>query len=107
VHVQPVLDMLNHARAGQIDATRVDPAGGFGTMRTIAPPTGRGWEWMAAGPGAGCRDWDAEIDTIPGLLGPLRTPRDPAGRQGSSYARVEARTLITEEAMTPWPMSLV
>jgi TldD protein len=52
----------------QIEATRVDPGGGFETMRTIAPPAGRGWEWLVAGPAAGCWDWDAEIETIPGLL---------------------------------------
>jgi len=52
----------------QLEATKVDPAGGFETMRTIAPPVGRGWEWLIAGPAAGCWDWDAEIETIPGLL---------------------------------------
>ncbi|MCK9895131.1 TldD/PmbA family protein [Frankia sp. AgB32] len=52
----------------QIEATRVDPGGGFESMRTIAPPVGRGWEWMVAGPAAGCWDWDGEIDLIPGLL---------------------------------------
>ncbi|WP_163551207.1 TldD/PmbA family protein [Candidatus Frankia alpina] len=52
----------------QIEATRVDPGGGFETMRTIAPPVGRGWEWMVAGPAAGCWDWEGEIAVIPGLL---------------------------------------
>ncbi|KPM53044.1 peptidase C69 [Frankia sp. CcI49] len=52
----------------QLEATRVDPAGGFETMRTIAPPVGRGWEWMVAGPAAGCWDWEAELDLIPSLL---------------------------------------
>ncbi|MCM3882430.1 TldD/PmbA family protein [Frankia sp. R82] len=52
----------------QIEATRVDPGGGFESMRTIAPPVGRGWEWLVAGPAAGCWDWDGEIEIIPGLL---------------------------------------
>ncbi|SBW19172.1 TldD/PmbA family protein [Protofrankia symbiont of Coriaria ruscifolia] len=53
----------------QIEATRVErAAGGFETMRTIAPPVGRGWEWLVAGPAAGCWDWDAEIELIPSLL---------------------------------------
>jgi TldD protein len=52
----------------QIEATRVDPNGGFETMRTIAPPVGRGWEWMSAGPAAGQWDWDGEAELIPGLL---------------------------------------
>ncbi|MGF7233354.1 MAG: TldD/PmbA family protein [Frankia sp.] len=53
----------------QISATRVDrAAGGFETMRTIAPPVGRGWEWMVGGPASGNWDWDAEIELIPSLL---------------------------------------
>ena len=52
----------------QIEATRVDPAGGFDTIRTIAPPVGRGWEWLVSGPASGCWDWDAEVGLIPGLL---------------------------------------
>jgi TldD protein len=53
----------------QISATRVDrSAGGFETMRTIAPPVGRGWEWMVAGPPSGNWDWDGEIELIPSLL---------------------------------------
>nr|MDT0665210.1 DNA gyrase modulator [Micromonospora sp. DSM 115978] len=52
----------------QIEATRVDPAGGFDTIRTIAPPVGRGWEWLVSGPASGCWDWDSEIELIPGLL---------------------------------------
>ncbi|WP_322778306.1 TldD/PmbA family protein [Frankia sp. Cas4] len=53
----------------QLEATRVErAAGGFETMRTIAPPVGRGWEWLVAGPAAGCWDWDGEIALIPSLL---------------------------------------
>ncbi len=49
----------------QLTATRVDPGGGFETMRTTAPPAGRGWEYLA---GPGGWDWDAELDRIPDLL---------------------------------------
>jgi TldD protein len=38
--------------------------GAFDTMRTIAPPVGRGYEWLT---GTGW-DWDAELATIPELL---------------------------------------
>ncbi len=48
----------------QITATRVDPGGGFETMRTLAPPVGRGWEYLARGGW----DWDTELDQIPALL---------------------------------------
>jgi TldD protein len=34
------------------------------TLRTLAPPVGRGWEYLE---GQGW-DWDAEIDAMPGLL---------------------------------------
>jgi TldD protein len=37
---------------------------GFATMRTLAPPTGRGWEYLT---GSGW-DFDAEVDEIPELL---------------------------------------
>lgn len=39
-------------------------AGTFETMRTIAPPTGRGWEYLL---GSGW-DWDRELSEIPELL---------------------------------------
>jgi len=39
-------------------------SGSFESMRTIAPPVGRGWEYTS---GRGW-DWDAELDTIPSLL---------------------------------------
>ena len=48
----------------QLTATRVDPAGGFETMRTLAPPVARGWEYLTGG-----WDWDAELEQIPSLLG--------------------------------------
>jgi TldD protein len=49
----------------QLTAVTVDPdSGGFDSMRTLAPPAGRGWEYLT---GTGW-DWDAELAAIPGLL---------------------------------------
>jgi TldD protein len=46
-------------------AVNVDrSAGSFASMRTLAPPTARGWEYLV---GTGW-DWDAEIAELPGLL---------------------------------------
>jgi TldD protein len=46
-------------------AVRVDPESGqFETMDSLAPPVGRGWEFLT---GTGW-DWDAEINEIPVLL---------------------------------------
>jgi TldD protein len=46
-------------------ATAVDrAAGGFETMRSLAPPVGRGWEYAL---GAGW-DWDDELAELPALL---------------------------------------
>ncbi|HEX5772219.1 MAG TPA: TldD/PmbA family protein [Nocardioidaceae bacterium] len=39
-------------------------SGRFDSMRTIAPPVGRGWEYMIDG----VRDWDRELAELPGLL---------------------------------------
>ncbi|WP_214367939.1 TldD/PmbA family protein [Pseudonocardia sp. H11422] len=51
--------------APSFTATTVDrAAGGFETMRTLAPPVGRGWEYLT---GDGW-DWDAELAQIPELL---------------------------------------
>ena len=47
----------------QVTATRVDPGGGFETMRTIAPPVGRGWEYLTDG-----WDWTGELAQLPELL---------------------------------------
>ena len=55
----------------QIDAVSVDSAsGGFDSMRTLAPPTGRGWEYLTSdGTGAdGLWDWDDELSRIPDWL---------------------------------------
>ena len=47
-----------------VEALALDADGGFETMRTVAPPAGRGWEYLL---GEGW-DWDAELESIPGLL---------------------------------------
>ncbi len=50
----------------RLTATRVDPGGGFETMRTTAPPDGRGWEYLTGG--AGAWDWAGELAALPDLL---------------------------------------
>ncbi|MFH8785756.1 TldD/PmbA family protein [Streptomyces roseoverticillatus] len=61
----------------QLTAVAVDPAtGGFDAMRTLAPPAGRGWEYVT---GTGW-DWDAELAEIPELLAEkMRAPGVEAG----------------------------
>jgi TldD protein len=65
-----------------IEALALSEAG-FETMRTLAPPVGRGWEYLtggAGGPGAGGWDWDAELARIPELLAEkLAAPSVEAG----------------------------
>ncbi|WP_326696811.1 TldD/PmbA family protein [Streptomyces sp. NBC_01754] len=62
----------------QLTAVAVDSAtGGFDSMRTLAPPVGRGWEYLT---GTGW-DWDAELERIPELLAEkMRAPSVEAGR---------------------------
>ena len=48
----------------RLTATRVDPGGGFETMRTLAPPVGRGWEYLTDG----VYDWAGELAQLPALL---------------------------------------
>jgi TldD protein len=48
----------------RLTATRVDPGGGFETMRTLALPAGRGWEYLTGGH----YDWRAELAELPTLL---------------------------------------
>ncbi|TJZ78481.1 TldD/PmbA family protein [Rhodococcus oryzae] len=53
----------------QLEATAVDQsAGSFETMRTLAPPVGRGWEYLGAGVGPGSWDWTTELARIPEWL---------------------------------------
>ena len=40
----------------------------FDSMASIAPPVGRGWEYVAGSAAQGAWDWDAEIDEVPELL---------------------------------------
>jgi TldD protein len=47
----------------QVTGTRIDPGGGFETMRTVAAPVGRGWEYLTSG-----YDWDAELSEMPDNL---------------------------------------
>ncbi len=52
-----------------LEATSVDGrTGAFESMRTLAPPVGRGWEYLA---GTGW-DWDAELAELPVLLAEKR-----------------------------------
>jgi TldD protein len=75
VSEQTYLADLNGTRATQqrvrlqcqLEALALADAG-FETMRTIAPPVGRGWEYLSGPAGDGNWDWDAEIDRIPELL---------------------------------------
>ncbi|MBR7837733.1 TldD/PmbA family protein [Actinospica durhamensis] len=60
-----------------LEAVAVDEStGAFETMRTLAPPVGRGWEFMR---GVGW-DWDAELAALPALLAEkLAAPSIEAG----------------------------
>ena len=62
----------------EFTAVQVDLAdGGFSSMRTIAPPAGRGWEYLT---GTGW-DFDAEIAELPELLAEhVKAPSVEAGR---------------------------
>ncbi|MDZ7577557.1 MAG: TldD/PmbA family protein [Candidatus Nanopelagicales bacterium] len=56
----------------EITGIRVSDDGGFESLRTTAPPTGRGWEYLTGGcePVGPARpwDWDAELAELPGRL---------------------------------------
>jgi TldD protein len=53
---------------------------GFETMRTVAPPVGRGWEWLIGPTADGNWDWDAELARLPELLAEkLAAPSVEAG----------------------------
>lgn len=52
----------------ELEATAVDAsAGSFETMRTLAPPVGRGWEYLETS-ADGAWDWDTELARIPEWL---------------------------------------
>ncbi|WP_367430383.1 TldD/PmbA family protein [Streptomyces celluloflavus] len=60
-----------------LTAVAVDPASGeFDSMRTLAPPAGRGWEYLTGDHW----DWDGELARIPELLAEkMRAPGVEAG----------------------------
>jgi TldD protein len=60
----------------QLTAVAVTDSGEFDSMRTLAPPVGRGWEYLR---GTGW-DWETELERIPGLLAEkMRAPSVEAG----------------------------
>jgi TldD protein len=62
----------------QLEALALSESG-FETMRTLAPPVGRGWEYLVGGPRAGW-DWDRELAALPELLAEkLAAPSVEAG----------------------------
>ncbi len=87
VSEQTYLADLNGTRAtqhrvrmqSQLEALAVSEAG-FETMRTLAPPVGRGWEWLSGPVAAGGWDWDRELELLPELLAEkLAAPSVEAG----------------------------
>ncbi|MFC1419703.1 TldD/PmbA family protein [Streptacidiphilus cavernicola] len=62
----------------ELEAVSVDGAtGAFDSMRTLAPPVGRGWEYLT---GIGW-DWEAELAELPELLAEkMKAPTVRAGR---------------------------
>ncbi|WP_420791154.1 TldD/PmbA family protein [Streptomyces sp. NRRL S-350] len=73
----------------ELEATSVDGrTGAFDSMRTLAPPVGRGFEYLTgsgAGPGDGTGDgrwdWDAELAELPVLLAEkMKAPSVRPGR---------------------------
>ena len=61
----------------ELEAIAVDPAAGsFETMKSLAPPAGRGWEYVTSG-----WDFDGEIDVIADTLAEkIKAPSVTAGR---------------------------
>ncbi|MFB9312179.1 TldD/PmbA family protein [Nocardioides plantarum] len=52
----------------------------FDSMASIAPPVGRGWEYVTGTAAEGAWDWDAELDEVPELLAEkLKAPSVEAG----------------------------
>jgi TldD protein len=68
-----------------VTAIAAEPGGRFETMRTLAPPAGRGLEYLGGSPWAdghpGAWDFPAELAQLPGLLAEkLAAPSVQAGR---------------------------
>jgi TldD protein len=87
VSEQTYLADLNGTRATQhrvrvqtqLEALAVSE-NGFETMRTLAPPVGRGWEWLTGPAAGGGWDWEGELERIPELLAEkLAAPSVEAG----------------------------
>ena len=54
---------------------RDDRRGIFDSMASLAPPVGRGWEYVAGPASAGAWDWSTELEEVPELLAEkLRAP---------------------------------
>jgi TldD protein len=68
-----------------VTAVAVEPGGRFETMHTLAPPVGRGYEFMA-GAGGGGWDFESELAELPGLLAAKLADDSRVGR-----ARYRAR----------------
>lgn len=68
----------------ELEAVSVDGrTGAFDSMRTLAPPVGRGWEYLTASPGTagGAWDWAHELAELPSLLAEkMAAPSVEAGR---------------------------
>jgi TldD protein len=57
-----------------------DERGVFDDMTSIAPPVGRGWEYVDGSPADGAWDWDSELAEVPELLAEkLAAPTVEAG----------------------------
>ncbi|HET8665013.1 MAG TPA: TldD/PmbA family protein [Nocardioides sp.] len=57
-----------------------DDRGVFDDMTSIAPPVGRGWEYVVGSPADGAWDWDSELAEVPDLLAEkLAAPSVEAG----------------------------
>jgi TldD protein len=87
VSEQTYLADLNGTRATQhrvrlqtqLEALALSDSG-FETMRTLAPPVGRGWEFLTGPAGNGNWDWDRELAELPELLAEkLHAPSVQAG----------------------------
>jgi TldD protein len=63
----------------RFEAVAVDPGGGFDSMRSLAPPMGRGWEVLA---GDEVWNWTDELAQLPSLLAEkIKAPSVTAGRK--------------------------
>ena len=69
VRVQPALTVV------------VGSSEGIETMRSLAPPVGRGWEYLAGTAAQGVWDWDGELAQLPELVvEKLKAPSVEPGR---------------------------